>query len=328
MAVTICLDPGHVDKYNRGGYSEYYEGTQMFKLAYILKEELEKYNGIKVIVTRAKVTDDPALATRGQMAKNAGAKLFLSLHSDACNTESVNRVSVFRSILLPNSVKLGQALMDAVVNTISKDIPITASTSILTRVNSAGNADYYGVIRSSAGGSVTESFILEHGFHTNYKQSLWLYSETNLRKLAQAEAAVIATYYGAASSNTVVDDVTTSTPSNPTTNTNYVSYKVVAGDSWWSIASNKMGSGLKMEELAAFNGKTTSTTLYVGDIVKIPTSSTALKYKTYTVKKGDSWWSIAASQMGNGAKYKELADYNGTSSDTILYVGDILKIPV
>lgn len=47
----------------------------------------------------------------------------------------------------------------------------------------------------------------------------------------------------------------------------------------------------------------------------------------YTVKSGDGWWSIAQSQLGNGARMNELAVYNGMTTRTMLHPGDKLKIP-
>lgn len=48
--------------------------------------------------------------------------------------------------------------------------------------------------------------------------------------------------------------------------------------------------------------------------------------KTYTVKAGDSLWRIAAQQLGNGARYKEIKTLNGLKNDTI-HAGQILKLP-
>ena len=45
-----------------------------------------------------------------------------------------------------------------------------------------------------------------------------------------------------------------------------------------------------------------------------------------TVKAGDSLWRIAAQQLGNGARYKEIKTLNGLDSDTI-YSGQKLKVP-
>lgn len=347
MSTTvICLDPGHYKGYNRGAYNMYFEGDQMFKLAYMLKEELEEYEGIEVVVTRKTITEDPTLANRAKMAKNAGAKCFLSLHSDAFDDDSINRVSVYRSVAMPKSEALGKSLMSAIVKLISKDIYIVASTGVKTRENGYGT-DYYGVLRNSTGGSVTESFIVEHGFHTNYKQSQWLYDDNNLRSLAKAEAEVLAEYYGHGLKNRVIPpdplaqptkpttttpSVTVTTTNKPTTTTTttkkYINYVAQKSDTWYGIASRQCGNGLKYKELAEFNGKTPQTTIYVGNIIKIPVDLLKVKYTEYTVKKGDTWWGVAKREMGNGSKYKELAEFNNLKTTSTLKVGQVLKIPM
>lgn len=338
MAILICLDPGHVKGYNQGAYTPYYEGTKMYDFALMLKEEIEKYSGMTAFLTRNSVAENPSLAQRGQMALSRKARCFLSLHSDACGTESVNRVSCFRSLTMPNSEALGRKLMNAVVDVISADIPFSNNTGVFTRDNGYGS-DYYGVLRNSCNGSVKEAFIIEHGFHTNYKNSVWLYSNDNLRKLAEAEARVLAEYYGYTvrqtnSATTTIKptpSVTVSTtgkkPNTANTPVAYTKYTVKSGDSWWKIAAEKLGSGLKMNELAEYNGKTIFSGIKVGDVIKIPSSNKA-SYKTYVVVKGDSWWKIAKNQMGNGLKYKELAEFNGKSTDDALLIGMTLKIPI
>jgi LysM repeat protein len=55
-------------------------------------------------------------------------------------------------------------------------------------------------------------------------------------------------------------------------------------------------------------------------------ASSSSSTKTYTVKKGDSLWAIAAKQLGNGSRYKEIKTLNGLTSDTI-YAGQVLKLP-
>ena len=47
---------------------------------------------------------------------------------------------------------------------------------------------------------------------------------------------------------------------------------------------------------------------------------------TYTVKKGDCLWNIAKKQMGDGAKYKEIAQKNGISDPNRIYPGQVLKL--
>lgn len=48
--------------------------------------------------------------------------------------------------------------------------------------------------------------------------------------------------------------------------------------------------------------------------------------RTYTVRKGDSLWAIAAKQLGDGNRYKEIKSLNGLTSDTI-HAGQVLKLP-
>ena len=325
MAKTIiCLDPGHVRGYNRGAYNKYYEGTRMYDLAIMLKEEIDKYDNLEAFITRKNVDERPELYERAAMAKKAGAKCLLSLHTNACNTESVNRVILFRSVAMPKCEDLGWKLMDAIYSTMAADIPVTKDKAIQTKYNDYGT-DWYGVLRGSTGGSVTAAFLVEHIFHTNYKAAEWMCSDTNLRKLAIAEAKALAEYYNGGNKNE--DPAKPITPSNPTNNQTFINYTVVKNDSWWSIASKKMGSGSKMNQLAAFNGKTTSSVLHPGDVIKIPTSEVRKTYTTYTVVKNDSWWSIAKKKLGDGSKYKYLANYNGKSTDDAIYPGDVIKIP-
>ena len=121
----------------------------------------------------------------------------------------------------------------------------------------------------------------------------------------------------------------------------YKTYTVVNGDSWWGIASKFLGSGTKMAELAEFNNTDTNAVLHPGDVIKLPilrddlvtesnsnnTISNTNYYTIYTVKKGDSWWSIAAAKMGNGNKMAELAKFNGKTTKDIIHPGNVLKIP-
>ena len=106
--------------------------------------------------------------------------------------------------------------------------------------------------------------------------------------------------------------------------TPYVLYTVKAGDSWWRIAANEMGSGSKYKDLMTFNRvDPNNAMLHPGMEIKIPA-----KEILYTVQNGDSWWSIAAKTMGSGLKYCELATYNDKSTNYVLHPGDVLRIPV
>lgn len=49
-------------------------------------------------------------------------------------------------------------------------------------------------------------------------------------------------------------------------------------------------------------------------------------YFEYTVKKGDTLWTIAQRYLGIGYKYKEIRELNALNSDMI-YAGQTLKVP-
>jgi LysM repeat protein len=107
-------------------------------------------------------------------------------------------------------------------------------------------------------------------------------------------------------------------------------YTVKSGDTLSGIATKY---GTTYQKLATYNGIANPNIIYVGQKIKIPgasntSASTVTKAeRTYTVKRGDSLWAIAASQLGSGARYKEIKALNGLNSDTI-YAGQVLKIPV
>lgn len=104
------------------------------------------------------------------------------------------------------------------------------------------------------------------------------------------------------------------------------SYTVKKGDSWWSIAASQLGDGTRYTELAAYNNKKPTDTIYAGQVIKLPVKVASVA-KTYTVKAGDSWWGIAASQLGDGTRYNELAKYNGKKPTDTIHPGDVIKLP-
>ena len=185
----VMFDAGHYGNRNQSPvYPKYYEAQQMWKLHLYLKEELEQY-GIEVGVTRTEQDKDLSLQERGMSAE--GYDLFISMHSDASDSESVNRATAFYAYDDWNNASvLAQKLADAV----GKCMGVTSR--IKTRLSTKGEWDYYGVMFYARWVKCPLYYIMEHSFHTNKASAQWLMSDSNLKKLAAAEAEVIAAYYG------------------------------------------------------------------------------------------------------------------------------------
>lgn len=190
MAIKVCLDAGHFGKYNRSPVNKaYYESDMTWKLHLKLKAELEKL-GFEVTTTRKDKDKDLEVYERGKLSK--GCDLFISLHSNACDSESVDRVSVFHSFDNRNNSEVLCAKFGAVV---AKVMDIKESR-VCTRVGKTGNNEYYGVLRGARNVGTPLYYIIEHSFHTNRRATDWLLKDENLDNLAKAEALTIADYYG------------------------------------------------------------------------------------------------------------------------------------
>ena len=196
---VVCLDAGHYGKYNRApAVPEYYESDMVWALHLLLKKRLEQ-RGITVTTTRTDKDKDLALVKRGKLSK--GADLFLSLHSNAASTEKpdwvvgISFVKDVNSQLDERSHQIASALSAAVAEVMGVKFQLTAKASSKDRDGDGRKDDYYGVLRG-AHRVGTPGVILEHGFHTHEATARWLLDEKNLEKLADAEAAVIATWLG------------------------------------------------------------------------------------------------------------------------------------
>ena len=195
--VAVCLDAGHYGKRNRSPVvKEYYESDMNWKLHNYLKAELESY-GIQVKTTRTTQAKDLALTSRGKASK--GYDLFLSIHSNACGTESVDRPVVITQ-LDGKGDELGKKLADRI-----RDVMQTNEPGRVSKRKSSSGGEYYGVLRGAAAVG-TMGMILEHSFHTNTRATKWLLLDENLRKLAIAEAEVIAEYFGVTKTANVEKD--------------------------------------------------------------------------------------------------------------------------
>lgn len=94
---------------------------------------------------------------------------------------------------------------------------------------------------------------------------------------------------------------------------------VQAGDSLWKIANR---TGVSIDRIKATN-QLTSDTIYINQLLKIPSTSTGVTNGTYQVKAGDSLYKIATAY---GTSVEKLKASNNLTKD-IIYPGQQLIIP-
>lgn len=185
----VMLDAGHYGKYNRcPAIPAYYESEMNWKLHLLLKAELEQY-GIEVRQTRSNQAKDMEVSARGRLSKDCD--LLLSIHSNAVGS-SMNE-SVDYPVVYVQIDGKGDTLGNTFAQTVQKTMQTTQTARIGKRVGN--NGDYYGILRGAAAVG-TMAMIIEHSFHTNTRSTKWLMEESNLQKMAEAHAAVVAEHFG------------------------------------------------------------------------------------------------------------------------------------
>lgn len=195
MSKKICLDAGHVgSKYNQSPVVKtYYESAMVWALHLKLKTQLEA-RGFQVVTTRASIDTDLGVYERGTASK--GCDVFISLHSNACGTESVDYPVVYRAYDNKNNV---DTLALKLAKKVGELMGTTQAGRTATRKNSSGG-EYYGVLRGARAVGTPYYMLIEHSFHTNTKATKWLSEDANLDKLAVAEADILAEFFGMESS--------------------------------------------------------------------------------------------------------------------------------
>ena len=92
----------------------------------------------------------------------------------------------------------------------------------------------------------------------------------------------------------------------------------------WADAASQKGAFKVLDNAKRCADENPGYSVFDGTGKAVYTSKAATT--TYTVKKNDTLWGIAAKLLGNGSRYKEIKTLNGLTSDTI-YTGQKLKIP-
>jgi LysM repeat protein len=100
-------------------------------------------------------------------------------------------------------------------------------------------------------------------------------------------------------------------------------YVVQRGDTLFSIARRY---GTTVQAIAARNGIANPSLISAGQTLVIPASGTSPSTggQTYVVQRGDNLFRIA---LRHNMSYVDLAQYNGISDPSRIYVGQVIRIP-
>lgn len=158
------------------------------------------------------------------------------------------------------------------------------------RLPSNPSKDYYYILRDTPN---NESIIVEYGFVDSTGDDV-SQLKNNWEELAEAVVKALAEYIGV--------------PYKPTSDNYYV---VKKGDTLWSIARTL---GVTVTELKSFNNLT-SNALSIGQILYIPKEDDeTTEEEVYTVKSGDTLYSIASKY---GLNVSELKSLNNLSNNNL-----------
>ena len=214
--LVICIDPGH-------GGSESgtvvvdgsLEKNMNLKIAMYLKEELEQYKNVKVVMTR---TSDVyvGLQERAQIAANAGATALVSIHINATGWGTQSSVSGaevyyphanYNAAVSETGKNLAQNILNELVGLGLNNLGIKVKYVYDTNTGQPAHdpaydypdgsvGDYYGVIRYSKELGVA-GIIVEHAMSDNWNDfNNFLSSDAKLKNLGVADATGIAKAFG------------------------------------------------------------------------------------------------------------------------------------
>ena len=235
--ITIVLDPGHdTATYNQSNVvKSYYEGARMWRLYELLRTALEA-RGIIVKGTKSQVNQVVDVTARGRMAK--GCTALVSLHSNACGTESVDRPEgiYFYDDDCGKIDDTSKALAVQLSQTVAKIMGTHDKAKQYCKVSSNDrdgdgkkNDDYYGVLYGAHQVGVP-AIILEHSFHTNTRAAKWLMQDSNLQRLANALADDLAKHFGVQQST------------EPTAAERLAALGVIDSPDYWETAQHRLDS--------------------------------------------------------------------------------------
>ncbi len=199
--LVIVLDPGHGgnDPGTLNAELGIKEAEVNYKIAIYTKEELEKYEGVKVYLTR--YANNPSIYERGEFAKNYQADLVVSQHiNSGSKTASGAEIWVTQDNTKVEFYEKSKEVGEKILNKLSGLGLVNHGVSTKSGkpnewYESGVVKDYYGIIRYPMNYGI-RSILVEHCYMSNNSDCLnYISNDEQIRRLGIADAQGIVEAY-------------------------------------------------------------------------------------------------------------------------------------
>ena len=290
----IVIDAGHGGTDSGAVGNGIIEKELTLKIATYIADRLRSL-GADVTLTRdSDETLDPSERVRRVLNAYGNSKdvLVISNHINAGGGDGAEVIYALRGTdRLPNLI----------LNNL-KDEGQNIRKAYVRRLPSDPSKDYYFMLRNTGN---TDALIVEYGFLDSKLDDV-NQLKNNWQNYAEAVVKAVSEYL----------NIPYNKNTNPNTSSNDGTYKVVSGDTLWSIAKK---FDTTVNEIKRLNNLSNNL-LKVGSNLIVPNSNN--NNDTYTVVRGDTLYSVARK---NNISIDRLRELNNLTSD-ILRVGQVLKL--
>ena len=200
--LVIVLDPGHGGSDPGASNSRFglKESDINYKIAIYAKQELERYEGVKVYLTR--YADCPSIYDRGEFAKRYNADLVVSIHINSSESQSARGAEVWvtqdnsQVEYYERSKIVGEKILYRLARLGLQDYGVSTRSGQPNEWYPSGIVkDYYGIIRYPMNYGI-RSLLVEHCYISSDADcQQFLNSDAKLKNLGVADAQGIVEAY-------------------------------------------------------------------------------------------------------------------------------------
>lgn len=197
--LRIVIDPGHGGENLGGEYEDYTEKEMTIVVAEAMKEELEKYEGVSVYLTR-NGDQELSLEERCEYAKSVDADFLFCLHFNLSEHHTLFGAECWVSAFGENYSK-GYAFASVEMELL-QELGLY-SRGIKTRLGSTG-LDYYGIIRHATERDIP-CVLIEHCHLDQDNDKPFYDHDDKLKAFGRLDATAVAKYFNLSSEELGVD---------------------------------------------------------------------------------------------------------------------------